>query len=437
VAKFRKLNLHALTIGIAALIFFIIGGLRASEVTNDFVSVYAGASGILHGSDPYATGRLVYPPSTLLVLSPLALFPYHVAWVIWFLLNGGLVVAAVVLVLSLCPKRRRWLTTAMGAVLLAGSSQLLIFAQPSAFAIALAAMGVYCFLRSRALVAGALLLMLSLAVKPQIGGLIVLYLLFKGVHRRYAALALAGATTLFLCGALFLKMHAQSADWVAELRANISTGVEPGGSADPRPSNEMATSILNLQAITSIFITDEKWFNAAAYAIFGILFIAWVVPVLRIRPTLENHLLSIGALSVLTLLPIYHRSYDSRLLILSIPASLILFEKRRVAGIFACVLTALSTVSISHWARILLERDGLLQTVLQNKLLLILALRESSFQLLALFFLIMVALFRIRETKESFPMVQSNDASEGLKNINGSIEESVQSNSARQPRFAS
>jgi hypothetical protein len=173
--KFRKLNVHAFAIGIAALIFLVLGGLRAFYIWNDFVPVYAGARCLLRGCNPYGTGELVYPPSTLLVLSPLALFQYPAAWLIWFLLNGALFVAAVVLVLSLCPKRHRWLTTTLGAVFLAGSSQLLILAQPAAFAGSLLVIGVYFFLRGRALLVGTVLLMLSLAVKPQLGGLIVLY----------------------------------------------------------------------------------------------------------------------------------------------------------------------------------------------------------------------------------------------------------------------
>jgi hypothetical protein len=398
--EFRKSNLHALAIGIATLIFFGLGGLRAFYIRNDFVPVYAGARCLLHGCNPYGTGVLLYPPSTLLVLSPLALFRYPAAWLIWFLLNGALFVAAVVLVLSLCPKRHRWLATALGAVLLAGSSQLLILAQPSAFAVSLIVIGVYFFLRGRRLLIGAVLLMLSLAVKPLIGGLIVLYL-FSRVHRRYAALAMVGALALLLCGGLILRMHPQSADWVSDLRANVSSAVAPGATDDPRPTNEQAVAAVNLQTITSIFFRDEKVFNDAAYAIFGILFGAWVVAVLRMNPSMDNHLLSIGALSVLTLMPVYHRSYDSRFLLLSIPAALIVFEKRRIVGAFLCILVALATVSIQHWVQLLLLRDGLLQAVQRNKLLLILLLRESDVRLLVLFCLFMVGLFNIPDPMNS------------------------------------
>jgi hypothetical protein len=399
--KLRKSNLHALAIGIAALIFFVLGGLRAHHIRNDFAPVYDGARCLLHGCNPYGTGVLVYPPSTLLVLSPFALFQYPVAWLIWLLLNGGLFVTAVVLVLSLCPKRHQWLETALGAVLLAGSSLLLILAQPSAFAISLVVIGVYFFLRGRHPFVGAVFLMISLAVKPLIGALIVLYLFFRGVHRRYAALAIAGALTLLLCSGLILVKHPQSADWVSDVHANVSRAVAPGATDDPRPTNEQAGAALNLQTITSIFFRDEKAFNYAAYAVFGALFVAWAVAVLRMNSTFENHLLSLGALSVLTLLPVYHRNYDSRLLLLSIPAALIVLERRRIIGACLCVLVALATVSIQYWAQLILKRDGLLQTVQRNKPLLILLLRETDIRLLVIFFLFMVALFNVRDPMHS------------------------------------
>lgn len=340
----------------------------------------------------------MYPPSTLLVLSPLALFQYPVAWFIWFLLNGVLFVSAVVLILSLCPKQHRWLATALGAVFLAGSSLLLVLAQPSAFAISLVVIAVYLFLRGRSLLVAAALLMLSLAVKPMIGGLIVLYLFFRGIHRRYAALAMVGALTLLFFGGLILRMHPQSANWVSDVRANVSRAVAPGATDDPRPANEQADAALNLQTITSIFFKDERAFNGVAYMVFGVLLIAWAMAVMPMKPNIDNHLLSLGALSVLTLLPVYHRNYDSRFLLLSIPAALIVFEKRRIVGALLCTFVALATVSIQHWVQLLLQRDGLLQTVQEHKPLFILLLRESDIRLLILFCLLLIALFNVRAT---------------------------------------
>jgi Glycosyltransferase family 87 len=386
-------NPHALIICIAALIFFALGGLRARYVRNDFAPVFAGARCLLHGCNPYGSGELLYPPSTLLVLSPLALFKYPIAWFIWFVLSGVLFVAAVVVILSLCPKRQPWLATGLGAVFLAGSSLLLVLGQPSALAVSFVGIGVYFFLQGRRLLLGAMLIMFSLAVKPQIGGLIILYLFFRGVHRRYAALSMGGALAILLCGGLILSVHPQSADWVGGLRSNLSRAVVPGATDDPRPSNEQAAAALNLQTVTSVFFKDERVFNDVAYVIFGLLSAAWVVAVLRMIPNTNNHLLAIGALTVLTLMPIYHRNYDSRFLLLAIPGILIVFERRRVLGAFLYVLTASAIVSIQHWMQLFLQRDGMLKIVLGNKALLVLLLRESDIRLLILFSLYMVALF--------------------------------------------
>ncbi len=139
---------------------------------------------------------------------------------------------------------------------------LLVLGQPAVFAISLLMIGSYLFLRGRLLPLGALLFMLSLAVKPQIGGLIVLYFLAQRIHWRYAAAALAGAAALLLCGSLILGHHPRSADWTSTLSANLSATLSPGGSADPRPANQQSIGDVNLQALTSIFFVDARRFNA-------------------------------------------------------------------------------------------------------------------------------------------------------------------------------
>ena len=110
--------------------------------------------------------------------------------------------------------------------------------------------------------------MLSLAVKPQIGGFIVLYFLAQRIYWRYAAVALAGAGVILLCAGLILGHHPRSAGWVSTLRANLSATLSPGGSADPRPANHQAVGDENLQTLTSIFFADAGRFNAVAYAVF-------------------------------------------------------------------------------------------------------------------------------------------------------------------------
>ena len=133
--------------------------------------------------------------------------------------------------------------------------------QPAIFAISLVVIGIYLFLRGRFLPLGSLLFMLSLAVKPQIGGLIVLYLVVQRIHWRYAALAMAGALALLLSAGLILQLHPRSADWISTLRANLTATLNTGGSADPRPANPQAIGDTNLQSLTSIFFSDARGFN--------------------------------------------------------------------------------------------------------------------------------------------------------------------------------
>src|SRR5271154_117580 len=216
----KKPDLHLLVLGVSAIVLFVAGGAKAFRSSNDFVPVYTGARCLLHGCNPYDTSQLeqqfflagghaaelpswnidvpVYPPSTFLVLSPLALLPFPAARLIWFLLNGCLFVAATGLVLAMCPPSHRWLATALGSLFLLSTPILLVLGQPAIFAISLLGIGVYLLLRGRLLPLGTLLLILSLAVKPQAGGLIVLYLVARRVHWRSAAVALAGGPALLL-----------------------------------------------------------------------------------------------------------------------------------------------------------------------------------------------------------------------------------------------
>ena len=416
--SFKRQHLHLLVLSVSAIVLFVAGGARVFRSSNDFVPVYTGARCLLHGCNPYDTSQLeqqfflaggqatelpswnidvpVYPPSTFLVLSPLALFPFPAARLLWFLLNGCLFVASTGLILSMCPRSPRWLATILASVFLVSSGILLVLGQPAIFAISLVVIGCYLFLHGRLLPLGAILFMLSLAVKPQIAGLIVLYLLVQRIHWRFAAMALAAALALLLSAGLILKLHPRSADWTLTLRGNLTATLSPGGSADPRPTNTQAIGDTNLQALTSIFFADARIFNAVAYAVFAVLLAAWIMAIVRTNASPELHFLALGALSVLSLTPVYHRFYDTRLLLLTIPAVLIVFQKRRLLGAGIAVLTALAVFSIQYRVQGFLLQHAEWQSVLQNKFLFILLLRQQNLELLILFCLYLFAILSIR-----------------------------------------
>jgi hypothetical protein len=426
--SFRKPDLHLLALGIAAVVFFAIGTARVFRASYDFVPVYTGARCLLHGCNPYDTKQLeqqffagggrrtelpsweidmpVYPPSTFLMLSPLALLRFPIARLLWFLLNGCLFVTSAGLILSLCSGSERWLASTLASFILATSGILLVLGQPAAFSISLVIIGCYLFFRGRFLPLGAFLFMLSLAVKPQIGGLIVVYFLAQRIHRRYAAVALASALALLLSAGLILRSHPGSSDWTSTLRANLSSTLSPGGSADPRPANIEAVGDANLQTLTSIFSSDARMFNAAAYAIFLLFLAALIMVVLRVNAGREFQFLALAAVSVLSLTPVYHRFYDTRLLLLTIPAVLIVFQKRRLLGVLIAVLTLLAVISVQYRVQAFLLQHAEWQRVLQDKFLLILLLRQQNLELLMLFWLYLFAIVSIRSS--SAPEMQAS-----------------------------
>jgi hypothetical protein len=416
--KFPRPSVHFLVLGVAAVVFLVVGGKRAFHISYDFVPVYTGARCLFRGCNPYNTSQLeqqflrasgradelnswdidvpVYPPSTFLALSPLALLSYPAARLVSFVLNSCLFVTSAVLVLFLCPRAYRAPATILASLILAVSGILLILDQPAVFAISLVIIGSCLFLRGRFLPVATLLCMLSLAVKPQIGGLIMLYLLAQRIYWRFIVAAWAGALLLLLSGGLMLSLHPASAAWPATLRANLSATLSPGGSADPRPANQEAIGDANLQPLTSIVFPEAHGFNLAAYAIFLGLLVVWLVAVPWSNVAPEMHLLALAGLSVLSLLPFYHRFYDTRLLLLSVPAVVVVFAKRRLLGLAIGMVTALAVISVQYRVQVFLVSRAEWQNVLQHKLLFILLLRQQNLELLILFGLYLCAIFQLK-----------------------------------------
>jgi Glycosyltransferase family 87 len=426
--KFTKPDLHLFVLCISALVMFALAGARVIHASNDFVPVYTGARCLLHGCNPYDTRQLeqqffqagghaqelpswqidvpVYPPSTFLVLSPLALLKFPFARVLWFLMNGCLFVSAARMIQIICPRPHRWLATILVSYFVITAEIVLVLGQPAVFAISLVVIACCLFLRSRFLGFGALLFLLSLSLKPQIGGLIVLYLLLKRIHWRWAAAAMVGAGAMLVVASLMLTHQPQSAAWGSTLRGNLSATLSPGGSADPRPENYQAIGDLNLQTLTSIFFAQTRTFNAAAYAVFAVLLAVGILVVLRNQLSGEMQWVALAALTILSLIPVYHRFYDSRLLLLSIPAVVIIFGRNRLFGGVLALLTVVTTISVQYRVQIFLLQHAKWQTVFANKFLFILLLRQQNLELLILFCLYLIGLsIGLSSTSKDLPHV--------------------------------
>jgi len=424
-----KINLRVVVVVLAALYCVSAGTYKATHFSRDLIPVYGGVRCLVHGCNPYDPAELqrqyllghgdphlalgsefwtsyipVYPPSAFLVLSPMALFTFPEVRLLWALVSSGLFVMAAAAVLLVCPPRYRWVSTVLVSLFLVVKVNTSLLAQgnPTPFAIALLVLATILFLRDRYIPLAAVMLMLSLAVKPQMGGLIAVYLLARRIHWRPVVMAMAGAVAILLVAGLILSVHPLSHDWVPALRANVAQSIQPGQTNDPRPEDFGAMGIVNLQTLTSIFLTSAKAFNVAAFVIFAALLAAWAVAIVKANASPGDYYLQISALAVLSLLPVYHRSGDDLLLLLTIPAIMHLLEKRRALGGWIALTTALICIAeFTDALRVYIVNNEFgWPGILQHKLLFILLMRQQSVLLLLLSGLYLAALFKVRAASQ-------------------------------------
>ena len=290
----------------------------------------------------YAVTLDVYLPSALFVVIPLAVLPWAVAQNLWIFLTAALLGLAAFLMLDLGGRAASLLSCCLLGFLLANCELLFKVGNVAGVAISLCAIGAWCFLKRRYEFAGVLLFVIALLLKPHDSGFIWLFFLLSGRALRKRALqALAITALLGLCSALWIPRS--SPHWTAELHSNLQTASLRGSVNDPGPSGITSRGIVpivSLQSALGIFNNNPRFYNPASYLAGGILILVWAIAVLRRPFSREGALLSLAAVSLLTLLPIYHRTYDAKLLLLTVPACALLWTARDPKRWLALVLTA-------------------------------------------------------------------------------------------------
>lgn len=371
-AVLRTLSAVLVCLGVT---FFVLRGYKDEQHVlqfRDFKQPYSSARCLLHGCNPYseldthaeflrAGGSdedsevfvpysALYPPFSLAVLTPLAALPYPVAHTVWLLAIAGLFSIAVLLVLDLC----RRFTSAAGplvvlALFAASSTILLMLGQISGPVIALLVIGFWCLLRERARWLAVLCFTLALSLKPHDSVLLVCYLPFAGRPWRGTCAAIAALTAVIVvAGTLWCSAAPASAHWLTDLRANLHGNAAPNGADDPSLRSTQALFMANLQPLFAAVTPSRTAANALSLTTALLLLAAWLPPALRLPNTLAKHLLAIACLACITLLPIYHRQYDTRLLLLAFPAVALLLSWRRFWGLLTFALLTLATVATSH-----------------------------------------------------------------------------------------
>jgi hypothetical protein len=245
------------------------------------------------------------------------------------LLIGGLFTSGV-LMWRVAERAAPGTAITLTCLMLANAAVSIGSANPAGVAIALCTVALWCFLEEQYEVVGVVCLALSLLLKPHDSGLVWLYLVVAGgAWRRRAWQSLA--ITVVVGGAALVWVTAVAPAWPTEWKQNLAAISAPGQMNNPgaRTVEELRVTktILDLQSAVAAFWPDPKVYNAVSYAFCGVLLLVGAAATLARRMTAEQVWLGLTAIAPLTLLVVYHRPYDARLLMIAIPGCALLARR--------------------------------------------------------------------------------------------------------------
>jgi hypothetical protein len=365
--KPRADGLYLVLLGSAIFILVGFGLENAAPVSSvDFRVMYFSARCFLEHCDPYQESNLrniyhleggetpadspltrknetqyIYLPSAFSFTAPFAILPFWPSHVLWLALTAGSFIFAAFLVFDIAAGYAPVLTGSLICVALADAELFLILGNPAGIAISLCIIATWCFLKNRWVPAGIMCLAISLMLKPHDSGFVWLYfLLIGGVNRRRALQTLAAVVALSLPSVLWLTYSAPN--WIQEWHANLVANSGRGGLSDPGPSSIAAHGIamvVSLQSVISLFRDRPGFYNPLTWLICGLLLLVWLIKTLRSRFSPTEAWFALAPIAAISMLPIYHRIYDAKLLLLTLPACAMLWRRRGPSAWIALLVT--------------------------------------------------------------------------------------------------
>jgi hypothetical protein len=366
-------GLYCLLFG--SIVFIVLGVALVSSSKNpvvDFGVVYDPARCLIQHCDPYnaaevlrvyqaekvnhplaaATERQVgaqyiYLPTAFSFTVPFAMLPWGPAHILWITLTIGSLIFASFLIWDIGADYAPIVSGVLLGFFLANSEVLVLLCNSAGISISLCVVAVWCFLRGRFVPAGILCLAMSLAIKPQDAGLVWLYYLLAGGVNRKRALQTLLATALLSLPAILWVWHI-APNWMREWHSNVMAFSAPGGCNDPSPAASIANGrvgVINLQAAVSVFWDNPRIYNPVSYLVCGVLLLAGAVRAIRLRSSQPSALLALASIAALSMLPVCHHIYDTKLLLLTVPACAMLWAEGGPIRWIALLVTAAGLVS--------------------------------------------------------------------------------------------
>jgi len=339
---------------------------RGGNAWIDFRAVYAGTRCLIHEHNPYKVSELereyfsedgqrppdtpfylqaivlyVNVPTTFVIVAPFALLSWGPAHILWILLTACVFSLSILLMWSTGASYSPQVATFLACVIAINCASIYAAGNTAGIVVGLCGIAVWCFLENRFAWIGVLCLALSLAVKPHDAGLVWLYFLLAGGASRKRALQSAAITAAIgLTAVAWVWRVAPS--WIHDWNANLATISARGGMNEPGPSSFSGHSIytvVDLQAAISIFRDDPRFYNIVSYVICGTLVLVWSTWTLRTRFSVYKAWLGLAAVAAFTLLITYHRPWDAKLVMLTIPPCCMMWAERGRPGKIAFAIT--------------------------------------------------------------------------------------------------
>jgi hypothetical protein len=369
-ARRNGLILVALS-GVFSLLWGIVLSRTVPGGVLDLQGVYHGTQCLLHHCDPYNVRDLeayyrnqglddpaesaqrhlvkvlyVNLPTTFLFITPLTWLPWGAAAILWTALIAGSYFLAAYLVWDIGADYSPGIATLLVCVLLANSEVVFATGNTAGLVVSLTVIATWSFLRRRFVPIGILCFAAALAIKPHDAGLVWLYFVLAGGESRKSALK-SFAITAALAAIAVIWVSYAAPNWLPEMRANLASISGSGGLNEPGPksmSAGTAAMVIDLQAAVSVFLRRPAVYNSVSYLICGSMLILWAFKSVRSRSAWPEPWFAIAAIVPITILVTYHRPYDAKLLLLSVPACCVLWSQHNAAGKLAAFLTFVAAV---------------------------------------------------------------------------------------------
>ncbi len=313
---------------VVVLVFIVRGPVRAVQSSSDFSVYYCCARVWIQGADPYDGETLEFvareaggapeiflrnalsAPMTFVLLAPFAFLPWEAGKTAWMCVNIICTGFALLGLLQLCETRTAKLRKIILCTLVLGLAPVhtsIGLGQLTIVVLASLVWGAVCAIRKKQVWAG-VLFALATALKPQCGALFLVYFLLRKKWRIF----FSGAVVVGILLAVGIaRLEMSGVDWVSSLRANHEAFFA-GGSGDVTIQAHRH-QFLHLEGPIYVLFQNRLTAKVLPWVLTAIVATLLLLALRRLSGQ-RDELLMYSIVSVVTLVPFYHRVYDAALL---------------------------------------------------------------------------------------------------------------------------